>query len=124
MNQGIPTNDRAVESYLQQLEKTNGLLIYWLEEFKSKFAQYSEAKSTMEEVENALKLYKEKTEAVRIPLAIKKAKEARKADGSVLEYGLDYHLKRFTDAVRKFQEIYTRRFIREFLPMKDSLLAT
>jgi hypothetical protein len=36
---------------------------------------------------------------VQIPIAIQKARDARRADGSVLEYGLEWHLKRFISEV-------------------------
>lgn len=84
---------------MKDLASSNGLLVQWLEDFKSKFGGFVEAIATIEEVETALKRYKEFYAAVSLPLALKKAREARKADGSVLEYGLDWQLERFTGAV-------------------------
>lgn len=75
-------------------------MIEWLEDFKAKLGEYEEAKSTIQEVEEALHLYKEVTDKVRIPWVIEKARDARKADGSVLEYGLTWHLERFVAAVK------------------------
>lgn len=74
-------------------------MIEWLEDFKAKLGEYKEAQPTIQEVEGALQSYKELTDKIRIPWAIEKAREARSKDGSVLEYGLTWHLERFVDAV-------------------------
>jgi hypothetical protein len=43
---------------------------------------------------------------VQVPIAIQKARDARRADGSVLEYGLDWHLQRFLGEVTLILLIY------------------
>ena len=75
------------------------MLLQWLEGFKASFGDNPAAKETLEECENALNLYTKVIEAVRIPLAVKNARRAKRADGSILEYGLDYHLRNFTGSV-------------------------
>lgn len=84
---------------MNEQQKVHGLLIQWLEDFKAKFGEYSEAKSTIEEVESTLKLYKDVVEKVKIPLDIQRARDARRSDGSVLEYGLEHHLSKFENSV-------------------------
>ena len=71
----------------------------WLEDFKSKFGEYLESHETVEECEALLETYNNVVEAVRIPLMIQNARNARKADGSCLEYGIEYHLKNLNAAV-------------------------
>jgi hypothetical protein len=50
-------------------------------------------------VEDALKLYKSVVGSARAKIDIAKAREARRAEGSVLEYGLEYHLNLFISRV-------------------------
>ncbi len=71
------------------------LLNRWLSDFKGRFGRYPEAQSTIARVEEALALYQERVVAVNYRVEIARAIE----DRSVLEYGLDYHLPRFLDAV-------------------------
>jgi hypothetical protein len=47
----------------------------------------------------ALQLYKDTIGASMNKILVTKARDARKADGSVLEYGLDWQLERFVGAV-------------------------
>ena len=75
------------------------LLIQWLETFKSKFAEYEQSQVTIRECDSILEKYRSVVDPVRIPLLIQNAKNARREQGSCLEYGLDYHLKGFTNAV-------------------------
>ena len=75
----------------------------WLEDFKSKFGQYDEAKPTIDEVEAALKLYKDTIGASKLKIDIEKARDARREHGSVLEYGLEWHLSRFVDDVGVYE---------------------
>ena len=86
---------QKANQYMTEQEKVNGLLIQWLEEFKSMFGNYPEAQPTIQEVEAALSQYKEVVGRVKIPLDIKRAKDARRQDGSILEYGLQWQLDRF-----------------------------
>lgn len=84
---------------MSTLEKSHGLFIQWLEDFKSRFGGYPEAQPTIKEVEDALKLYQDVVGKVKVPLNIKRAREARTAQGSVLEYGLVHTLEKFTNSV-------------------------
>jgi hypothetical protein len=104
LDKGIPGDPRFPERDNEWIEgrvKEQKLLIEWLEDFKSKFEQYKEAKETIEECDTALAKFQEKVEAVRVPLAVQNARNARSADGSVLEYGLKYHLDRMNGALDK-----------------------
>ena len=71
----------------------------WLEDFKSKCGEYEEANETIQECENALALHRRVVDSARVPLLIQNARNARRADGSCLEYGLDYHLKNLSGQV-------------------------
>ena len=85
--------------------KDKELLVQWLESFKSELEQYEEAKETIKECEEALYLFKSVVDPLRVPLLIQNARNARKADGSVLEYGLDYHMKGLNNAVITFSPL-------------------
>lgn len=99
MKQGIPSDvDKATE-YMNTQERTANQLTQWLEDFKSKFGEYPESHKTIGEVESALKTYKEVVGKVKVPLDIKRARSARKEDGSILEYGLEWTVNRLVDAV-------------------------
>lgn len=76
-------------------------MVQWLEDFKTRFGEYEEAHTTILEVESALSLYKTTTDKIRVPLAVQKARDARKADGSVLEYGIQFTLDGFNRKVEK-----------------------
>ena len=80
--------------------KEKELLVEWLEDFKSKLGEHAEANATIKECEKALDQYHLVVESVRVPLMIQNARNARKADGSCLEYGVEYHLKNFNSSVR------------------------
>lgn len=71
-------------------------LVNWLEDFRSRFENYSESTEIIKECENILVKSEKILEPIRIPLLIKNARNERKG---ILEYGLDYHLKNFTTAV-------------------------
>jgi hypothetical protein len=73
--------------------------VLWLEDFKSRYGEYEEATATINEVEDALRLYKDVVESAKVKLEIQRAIEAKKEQGSVLEYGLDFHLSRFVTDV-------------------------
>jgi hypothetical protein len=101
LKSGIPTDPSHEDEYVEKTTKSHGLLVQWVEDFKSKFNYVADAEPVIAKVEEALKLYKEvlgKTATVR---AIQKARRARKAEGSVLEYGLDYHLSKFVAAIKR-----------------------
>lgn len=104
INKGIPTDSRYVDEYLKTLETDRGLLIQWLEDFKSKFGDSPIAQPTIDEIEDAFKLYDVVIGGSMAKVKVEKARDARKADGSVLEYGLAWQLERFNGAVtRLFQ---------------------
>ena len=106
LESGIPKDDRYIDSYLKETEQVNGLLIQWLEEFKAKFSDYPEqAQPTIDEVESVLKLYKEKVGSAMLGINIEKARKARHADGSVLEYGLDWQMERFLRQVSSDESV-------------------
>ena len=102
MEKGIPGDPRFPErdnEWIDEQSKRKELLVEWLEDFKSKLGEYDEAQETIKECESALELYKKVVDAVKIPLMVKNARNARRADGSCLEYGLEYHLKNFIGPV-------------------------
>ena len=75
------------------------MLVQWIEDFKSNYENYKEAKETIEEVEKVIELYKTTVEKIKIPLDIQNYRNARKEQGSILEYGFDYHVKQFNTLV-------------------------
>ena len=102
MEKGLPGDPRFPErdnEYIEEQAKRNDLLLQWIEDFKSKFGQYEQAQSTIEEVDQVLELYNKVVGSVRIPLMIQNSRNARTKEGSVLEYGLEYHLNGFKSAV-------------------------
>jgi hypothetical protein len=98
---GIPTDKRQVDEYLEKQSKINGLLILWLEDFKSCFAEFDEAQETIKQVEDGLALYRTHVLASKVKLDVERSRDARQKDGSVLEYGLEHHLTRFTSEIKK-----------------------
>ena len=102
LEKGVPGDPRFPErdeQYITEQTKLKDTLVQWLEEFKSKLGEYDEAKSTIEECENCIALYNKVVGAARVPMMIKQARNARRNDGSCLEYGLEYHLKQMNSAV-------------------------
>ena len=98
----MPGDSRSPEKdneWMSARTKERDLLIEWLEGFKAKYQEYDEATKTIEECETTLESYRTITDPYRIPLLIKNAIHARKAQGSCLEYGLEFHLTRFVAAV-------------------------
>ncbi len=79
----------------------NTTLQNWLEDFRAKFYEYleTEGKQTVDESEAVLKLYKDVVVASKTKIDIQRAIDARAAQGSVLEYGLNYHLEHFVNNV-------------------------
>jgi hypothetical protein len=63
VNKGVPTDDRKLDEYLGNLAKSKELIVQWLEDFRSKFEEYELAKPTIDEVESALQLYRDKIDA-------------------------------------------------------------
>jgi hypothetical protein len=103
LKKGIPTDKSQVDKYITEMKTERNLFVQWLEDFRSKYGQYPEAEPTITEVEAALQLYKDVVEAVQVKLDIQKARDAKRAQGSVLEYGLEWHLERFINEVRLTQ---------------------
>ena len=109
LEKGIPGDPRFPErdnEWIEERTKQNELLVEWLEDFKSKLGEYEQSLETIQECEAALTLYKNVVGAVRVPLMVNNARKARRADGSCLEYGLDYHLERFVGAVSNYYYFY------------------
>ncbi len=48
-----------------------------------------------------MKLYQDVIGAAKVKLDVQRARDARKADGSVLEYGLDYHLEKLSNDLKR-----------------------
>jgi hypothetical protein len=69
--------------------------VQWLESFKASVGEHEEAKATITEVENALKLYMRTVGGQKATLQLQKSI----ADKSILDNGIEWHLQRFTDAV-------------------------
>jgi hypothetical protein len=84
-----------VDSYIERVSKTKELLIQWLEDFKSKFAQYEIAKPTIDEVEKALKLYALFIGGTQLRVAMNKFLD----DKTILKYGLDWQLNKVEQLV-------------------------
>ena len=84
---------------MKQRTEEKDRLERWFDAFNAEFDGVPAAKATHKQVHKALKLYKKKMAEVRVPLLVKKARNARRADGSVLEYGLEHHLNGFVNAV-------------------------
>ena len=85
---------------MDERAKSKDLLVQWLENFKANVGELQEAAATIEECEAVLTDYKNIVEKARIPLLIQNLRAARRADGSCLEYGLDFHLRGFNSSVR------------------------
>jgi cytochrome c peroxidase len=90
-----------VDAYLESTEKAYTLLVQWVEDFRSKYGEYEDAQPTILKIEEALALYKDTIGRSRVKIEVQRARDARKAQGSVLEYGLDYHLSKFVAALQK-----------------------
>ena len=100
----MPQNPRFPErdnEWMNARAKDRDCLIEWLEGFKAKYQQYEQARETISTCEDLLDKYRTVTDPYRVPLLIQNARNARKAQGSCLEYGLDYHLRSFHSAVSK-----------------------
>ena len=99
---GDPRFPNRDNEWLEEQTKSKELLVQWLEDFKTKAGEYDEATSTIEECEKALSLFKKVVGKVKGTLLVQNARNARRADGSVLEYGVEYHLRGFVGAVCNF----------------------
>jgi hypothetical protein len=64
-----------------------------------RYGEYEDAKPIVEDVQAALRQYRTSIGGAKAKVDVMRAVRARKADGSILEYGLDYHVKDFTDKV-------------------------
>ena len=82
----------------EQSKEKEGI-VQWVEDFKSKYGNYTEALDTIKEAEKVIDLYKQTVDKIKIPLDIKNYCNARREQGSLLEYGYDYHIKQFTNLV-------------------------
>ena len=96
---GIPKETRDIDPYLDEQAKTYSLLVQWLEDFRSRFGLYEEAIPIINEAESALQLYRTTIGAAKVKVDIQKARDAKRAEGSILEYGLKYEVEQLTNAV-------------------------
>ncbi len=85
LKDGIPTDKRFVDEYLSNRSKEYNLLSQWLDDFRSRFSDFEEAVPTILEVESALQVYKDTIWASVNKILVQKARDARKAEGAVLE---------------------------------------
>ena len=96
---GVPSDTTKANKYIIDMGRRQEMLLCWVEGFKARFGHRKEAASTISGVDAALLQYDQVVGAARIPLLIANARSARRCHGSVLEYGLDYHLEHFKAAV-------------------------
>ena len=93
MEKGVPGDSRFPErdsEWVGEQLRQKELLIQWLEGFKGDFGNFSEAQETISLCEQVLELHDLVVDRIRVPLSIQCSRNARKADGSCLEYGLDH----------------------------------
>ena len=130
LESGYPNSSQSMnESWIIKCTNLNNLLVEWLEDFKSKFQQYSESEEIISRCESLLEKYHKQVDKVKIPLEIQKARNARSKDGSSLEYGLDYHLQQMNNLVsisyqfKLVQFIYFfKSWIKDYLEIQDFLV--
>jgi hypothetical protein len=91
----------VIMNAIESRKKEYNLLVEWFEQFKQQFGEMPEAQETVNQALNALGKYKDTVPKYLVPLAIKNARNKKKAEGSVLEYGLDGHLERMNGALDK-----------------------
>jgi hypothetical protein len=101
LDKGLPSDQRVQAEWMKQRSKENNSLIAWLENFKSQFTSAAEATETINQCQTALSKYQKIVGPLRQAVEIQEAVNARKADGSALEYGLTHHLTRMTDVLQK-----------------------
>lgn len=102
MEKGLPGDPRFPDrdnEWIEARVKEKELLVQWLEDFKSKCGEYVESHETIQQCETALTQYSTVVDSVRVPLMIQNARNARRKDGSCLEYGLETHLNNLKAAV-------------------------
>ena len=87
------------ETWLNDMKKYKEKLEIWYEKFKSTFTGVAEAADTFKECDDCLELYRTVITPLVDVILIKCWRNKRRADGSVLEYGLDHHLRGFKSAV-------------------------
>ena len=75
------------KKYIADLDERQQALVAFLDDFKTKLGMYDEAASTIDECMAVLSQYEEVVGAARVPMLISSARDARRGDGSVLEYG-------------------------------------
>jgi hypothetical protein len=96
LKEGIPTDSRFRDEYLNNVEKEKNSMVQWLESFKSKYAEYEEAADIIGQVETAFELYQSVIGKSKAKIEVQKAIEAR---GAPLEYDIKWHLERFNRKV-------------------------
>jgi hypothetical protein len=85
-------------------------LIQWLGEFKSQFVEYEEAQPTIQEVEEALRLYTKAVGGAQLAQQLQQAI----TDRSLLENGVEWHLEKFTDQIKKGKPKEDKKALEEY----------
>ena len=88
LDKGLPGDTRFPErdnEYIADATKRRELLDMFLSDFSARFSQYEEAAKTISECEAVLKKYDDVIGAVKVPLDIQNARNARTKEGSCLE---------------------------------------
>lgn len=97
---------KPITSFMPDMDKEAENLTLWLTQFKEQLGKYKEAQPTIDEVQAELDKYNKgylqfvkcltplAVGAARVGLEIKASIDAKRADGSPLEYGLEFHLNR------------------------------
>lgn len=104
MDKGFPGDPRFPErdnEFVADVEKRQKLLVEWFEDFKSKFSAYKEAVQTMTECDNMLAKSQALLASCKGRLEVQNALNARKAQGSVLEYGFSHFMEHFNGSLEK-----------------------
>ena len=99
LDKGMPSDPRMPAKALQytkDMAKRQDALVAFLEHFKSRFAEHTEAAATIAECEAVLNQFSSVVQGAKVTLDIQIARVAK--DGA-LPYGLEHFLARFTAAV-------------------------
>ena len=96
LDKGLPGDPRFPErdnQFVFQRKEEYSSLVDRIEFFKAKFGDHPDATELINETDKVFNLYNQFMKDIAVPLGVQNARNARLKDGSVLEYGLDYHLK-------------------------------
>lgn len=110
LNKGLPTDINEAKEWANNISKQQALLVRWNEDFRSCFEYVEAAQPLLKRVQEALEQFRQIFGKTVVPLAIQQAVHARKADGSVCEYGLKYELEKFTNMVTMDSNLFSNFF--------------